>query len=126
MPMLRRVPTWIAVIGLAVVYIASARLGLSMAFVASQVTAVWPPTGIALAAVVLLGRGVVPAIFVGALIANLWTGAPLAVSAGIATGNTLEALSAGWILRRVGFSPSLASLRDVLWLVTVGALASTV
>ncbi len=123
--MLQRVSSLLILVALAAVYVASARLGLSMAFVATQVSAVWPPTGIALAAVLLLGPRVAPAIFVGALVANVWTGAPLTVSAGIAVGNTLEALTGGWILRRAGAATSLASLRDVVLLVTASAILGT-
>lgn len=122
---IRALPTWLTMLALVAVYVAAARLGLSMAFVASQVSPVWPPTGIALAAVVLLGPRVTPAIFLGALLANLATGAPLAVSSGIAVGNTLEALTGAWILRRAGFDPSLAALRDVVVLVAGAAVVGT-
>src|SRR5689334_8786355 len=53
-------------VAIAAVYFAAAKLGLSMAFVAEQVTAVWPPTGIALALVVVLGPAVWPGIALGA------------------------------------------------------------
>src|SRR5207237_9858279 len=58
------------VLALAGVYFAAAKLGLSMAFVADQVTAVGPPTGIAFAAVLLFGARVWPGILVGAFLAN--------------------------------------------------------
>src|SRR5258705_13648903 len=95
---LRALPWWAALTVLALLYVGAAHLGLSMAFVADQVTAVWPPTGIALAAVLLLGPRVAPAIFIGAAVDNLMTGAPLAVSTGIAVGNTCEALLGAWLL----------------------------
>lgn len=110
----------------AVVYFAAALLGLSLAFVAEQVTAVWPPTGIALAAVVLLGPGIWPGIAFGALFANLHADAPPAVAAGIAVGNTLEALVGGWLLRRAGFQPSLERIVDVAALALLAAAGSTV
>src|SRR5262245_6364623 len=90
---------------LALVYLAAAKLGLSMAFVAEQVTAVWPPTGIALAALVLGGYRLWPGITLGAFLANAIAGAPLGAAAGIALGNTLEALVGAWLLRRVRFDP---------------------
>ncbi len=122
---LQSVPLWLTMPALAALYVAAAKLGLSMAFVAEQVTVVWPPVGIALAALVLLGARVAPAIFVGAFVANALTSAPLPVAAGIAVGNTLEALGALWILRRGGVQPELARLRDVVQLVTGAALVST-
>src|SRR5678815_911422 len=92
----------------AAVYVASAKLGLTLAFVAQQVTVVWPPTGIALAAVLLLGFRIWPFIFLGTFIANITTNTPLLTSIGIASGNTLEALTAAWLLQRfVGFDRSL-------------------
>jgi signal transduction histidine kinase len=113
-------------LSLVVVYFLGARLGLSMAFAAEQVTAVWPPTGIALAAVLLFGRRVWPAITVGAFLANLTSGAPAAVALGIAAGNTLEAVIAGWLLQRaLCFSSSLAGIKDVLGLAVFGAGLST-
>jgi len=111
-------------IAIAALYFAAAKLGLAMAFVAPQVTVVWPPTGIALAAVMLLGRRVWPAIWIGALLAN-WTVAPLAVAAGIAAGNTLEATVGARLLQRWRVRPSLDRIRYVLLLLAGGALLST-
>ncbi len=106
-------------------YFVAAVLGLSLAFVAEQVTAVWPPTGIALAAVVLLGPGIWPGIALGALLANLHADAPVAVAAGIAAGNTLEALVGGWLLRRARLQPALERIVDVAALALLAASAST-
>src|SRR5262245_38894682 len=76
---------------LAAVYFGAAKLGLTMALVAEQVTAVWPPTGIALAALLLFGSRAWPGITLGAFLANATVNAPPAAVAGIALGNTLEA-----------------------------------
>ena len=62
--------TPLLVFGVAVVYCATARLGLSLAFQTKQVTAVWPPTGIALAALLMFGFRAWPAIAVGAFVIN--------------------------------------------------------
>jgi integral membrane sensor domain MASE1 len=61
------------VVLLAAVYLGAAKVGLSMAFVAEQVTAVWPPTGIALAALLLFGYRAWPGIALGAFLANAAT-----------------------------------------------------
>ena len=92
--------TIVTLAGLAVVYFAAAKLGLSLAFVNPSATAVWPPTGIALAALLILGARVWPAIFVGAFFANLATAGSVATSIGIATGNTLEGLLASYLVQR--------------------------
>ncbi len=108
------------------VYVVCAKLGLTLAIVAQQVTVVWPPTGIALAAVVLFGYRIWPAIAVGAFIANITTSTPAITSLGIATGNTLEAIAAAYLLKRfVRFQPSLARFRDIFGLISAGAILST-
>ncbi|HJU94110.1 MAG TPA: MASE1 domain-containing protein [Pyrinomonadaceae bacterium] len=84
----------------AIIYFAGAELGLSLASLHSNVTPVWPPTGIAIASLLVLGRQVWPGIFIGALTANLLTDIPVLSSIGIAIGNTLEALVAYWLLQR--------------------------
>jgi PAS domain S-box-containing protein len=114
-----------AMLATAAVYFGAAKLGLSMAFAAPQVTAVWPPTGIALAAVLLVGPRIWPGIALGALLANATANEPLWTACVIATGNTLEALTGAWLLRRVGFRPSLERSFDVLALVVLAALGST-
>jgi signal transduction histidine kinase/integral membrane sensor domain MASE1/CheY-like chemotaxis protein len=121
-----RVPTGLLVPVVAALYFGFARLGLSLAFVAPQVSVVWPPSGIALVAVLLFGRRAAPALSVGAFAANLAVDEPILTAAGIAVGNTLEALVGAELLRRAGFLPSLERVRDVLALLVFGALTSTV
>jgi diguanylate cyclase (GGDEF)-like protein len=90
----------VTLVGLAVAYFVTAKLGLRLAFVNPSATAVWPPTGIALAGFLIFGARVWPAIFAGALLANLTTAGSLATSIGIATGNTLEGLLASYLVER--------------------------
>src|SRR5919106_737130 len=93
---------------LAVSYLAAAKFGFGAAFVAEQVTSVWAPTGIAQAALLLWGRSLWPAVWLGAFAANAGTDAPLWTAAAVATGNTLEAVAAAWLLSRLGgFDPAL-------------------
>ena len=115
-------------IGLAVglAYVIAARLGFQFAFVAEQVTTVWAPTGIALAALLLWGPSLWPAIWFAAFVANVGTQAPLWTAGGIATGNTLEAVAGAWMLRRMpGFDPTLRRLPDAVAFIVVGAVTST-
>jgi integral membrane sensor domain MASE1 len=79
---------------------------LALAFANSSVTAIWPPTGVALAALVLRGYRAWPGVAVDALVANLTTAAPVASAPGIMAGNTLEALVGARLLSRVLFRPS--------------------
>jgi diguanylate cyclase (GGDEF)-like protein/PAS domain S-box-containing protein len=107
------------------VYFAAGRGGLALAYAHGQVTAVWPPTGIALTAVFLWGYRVWPGLMLGAFLANLSTGAPLLGDLGIAVGNTTEALVGAALLRRSGFRPSLERVRDVVALAVLAAGLST-
>ena len=109
------------VAGVALLYVVCAKLGLALSFRAAQVTAVWPPTGFALAAILLFGRRAAAGVLLGAFLANATASEPLWVAAGIAVGNTLEAWAGAMLLRRVRFDARLAHVRDVI--VLLGALA---
>ena len=119
-------PWYPAKIGaVAAVYFGAAKLGLLAAVAQKVVSSAWPPTGVALAALLLFGIRLWPGIALGAFLLNWTSGVPPAGAAGIALGNTLEAVTAVLLLRRVAdFRPSLPALRDVLALVTLAALAS--
>src|SRR4051812_18603049 len=109
---LRSFASLAGILALAAVYFGAAKLGLALAYVAEQVTVVWPPTGMALAAVLLFGYRVWPGIALGAFLANATTHEPPLVAVGIAAGNTLEALAGAWLLNRVvGFRVSLGRLK---------------
>ncbi|HEU5393934.1 MAG TPA: MASE1 domain-containing protein, partial [Candidatus Methylomirabilis sp.] len=111
---------------LATVYFGAATLGLSLAVTHPNVSLVWPPTGIALAALLLFGYRLWPGIAVGAFLANAYTAVSLPTAAGIALGNTLEAVAGAYLLRRVvGFRNSLGRLKDVLGLAVLAAVLST-
>src|SRR6266550_4546969 len=113
-------------VAVAVVYVVAARAGLQLDAVSGFATLVWPPTGIALATLLLGGYRLWPGIFVGALIANVWTGAPIVVALGIATGNTLEALLGSYALKRLpGFRLSLDRVMDAVALIVLAAGLST-
>lgn len=111
---------------LAGIYFAAAKLGLSLASVHTNVSPVWPPTGIALAAVLVLGYRMWPGIFLGAFLANFLTPVPIASAGVIAVGNTLEALIAAYALNAVGFRKSLSQARDVLKFVIAATFCTMV
>ncbi len=108
----------------AATYWIAARLSLTLALVHGQVTPIWPPTGIALVAILVLGRSVWPAIFAGALAVNLPIGPSPLGAAVIATGNTIAPIVAAELLTRVGFRVELDRLRDAVAIIGLGALAS--
>jgi integral membrane sensor domain MASE1 len=87
---------------IAAIYFFTARIGLGFfEAVNGFASLVWPPSGIALAAVLLMGYWIAPGIFLGAFLANLTTGATFFGALGIALGNTLEAVVAAYLLRRM-------------------------
>jgi signal transduction histidine kinase len=117
----------VRVAAVAVVYAVAAKFGLSLAFETQQVTAVWPPTGIALAALLVFGWRLWPGIFAGAVVANITSSEAAVTAVGIAIGNTAAALI-GWyaLCRIVAFDEALRRVRDVAALVVVAALTPLV
>src|SRR5712692_11731762 len=85
---------------LAAVYFVAGKLGLRLAFVNASATPVWPCTGIAVAAFLVLGYRVWPAILAGALLVNLTTAGSVATSVAIAVGNTLEGVVGCYLISR--------------------------
>src|SRR6184192_931863 len=81
-------------------YFIAGKFGLLLASLHASASPVWPPAGIALAALLLLGYRAWPAIFVGAFLVNVTTAGNFATSFAIATGNTLEALAGAWLVNR--------------------------
>ncbi|HUC87313.1 MAG TPA: MASE1 domain-containing protein [Candidatus Saccharimonadales bacterium] len=114
------------ILALAALYLGAAKLGLTLAFTVKQITTVWPPTGLALVALFLYGYKLWPGVLLGAFVANLLTAEPAGVAFGIAIGNTLEAVVGVWLLSRVvRLQPALNRVKDVVGLVILAALVST-
>ncbi|HZO66279.1 MAG TPA: SpoIIE family protein phosphatase [Kribbellaceae bacterium] len=113
-----------AIVLVGAAYYLGARLGLNLSLVEHNVTPLWPPTGIALAAFLLLGRSMWPGVALAALAVNLpISNGPLPALV-TAVGNTVAPLVAAIILERVGFRRQLDRQRDALAIVFLGALAS--
>jgi len=89
-----------ALIAVFLAYFILAKLGLALASINPSASPIWPPTGLALAAVLLGGMRLWPAIFAGAFAANLTTAGTIETSALIALGNTLEAVVGGFLIVR--------------------------
>jgi len=113
-------------LALAAVYALAVRLGLAFNPEAGFATPVWPPAGIALAVVLLLGNRLLPGVFPGACTAALLARAPLLVTLGIAVGGTCQVLAAATLLRRVPtFSITLERVTSVVALIVGAAVACT-
>jgi len=92
---------------LASTYVVTAKVGLLMDAVSGFATTVWPPTGISLAALYLIGFRLWPGVALGAFVVNVTAGAPPLTALGMAAGNTLEAILGAWLLRRYAGSRGL-------------------
>ncbi len=119
-----RTATWFLLIAGA--YFGAAKLGMSLSVAEGVITAVWAPSGIALAALLILGVRYWPAVTVAAFAANATAEAGVAAAVGISVGNTLTAVVGALLVSRIGFTPALDRVRSVLALVVGGALVSTV
>ncbi|WP_326593414.1 MASE1 domain-containing protein [Streptomyces sp. NBC_01294] len=115
--------TSLRILAVAAVYYGAAQVGLLHQLVRDQVTPLWPPTGVALAALLMMGLRVWPGIALGAFLVNVVLGPSLIAVLAITAGNTLAPVCACLMLRRAGFRNELDRLRDVLALVFLGALA---
>ena len=105
------------VLALAAAYAVLGKLGLQLGAVSGFATLVWPPTGVALAALVVGGLRLWPGVVLGAVVVNLWTGAPALVAVGIGVGNCSEAVLGAFLLQQFGgVDPSLRRLRGVIGL----------
>ncbi len=85
---------------LTLVYFIAGKFGLMLASLHASASPVWPPAGIALAALIVLGYRAWPAIFVGAFLVNVTTAGNVATSLVVASGNTLEAVCGAWLVNR--------------------------
>jgi len=115
--------TVLLIVGVAAAYYFAARIGLLLQLVRGQVTPLWPPTGVALVCLLLLGGRIWPGIWLGALLVNAPIGPSPPTVLAIATGNTLAPLFAYWLLRSARFRTEINKLRDVLLLISLGAMA---
>src|SRR5262249_11984146 len=108
-------------------YVVAGKLGLSLASVHPSASAVWPPTGIALGALLTLGYRVWPAIFAGAFVVNATTMGSMATTFGIATGNTLEGLLGAYLVNRyANGARAFNHSQDVFKFAGFAALLSTI
>jgi signal transduction histidine kinase/integral membrane sensor domain MASE1 len=121
------VPQAARLVVLALAYFSAAKASLVFAIPPGYATAVWLPSGIAVAAVVLWGARCWPGLWLGAALANFTINLSVPAALGIATGNTLEALCAGWLV--AGLLDRDAALRSpeaVFQFAAVAALCSVI
>ncbi len=111
---------------LAAAYYAAAKLGLRLAYLHGSVTALWPPVGVGIAALVLYGPRLWPGIVIGDLLAADYS-SPIGTVLGQTVGNTLEVVVAAIILRRlIGGRTGLERVGDVFALVAAAAVGTLI
>jgi signal transduction histidine kinase len=107
-------------------YYGAGRAGLHLAYLHGTVTALWPPVGVGIAALVILGAGVWPGIVVGDLLLADFS-SPWGTIAGQTVGNTLEVVVAAVLFRRLTQKRiALERVWDVLALVACAALGTLI
>ncbi|HEX4652871.1 MAG TPA: MASE1 domain-containing protein [Candidatus Udaeobacter sp.] len=111
---------------LAIIYFVAGKFGLMLASLHASASPVWPPTGIALAAALLFGYRVWPAIFVGAFLVNVTTAGDVATSFAIAAGNTLEALAGAWLVNRFAGGKNFCDRPQGIFRFALAAAISTI
>jgi signal transduction histidine kinase len=112
--------------GLVIIYVIAGKFGLQLTALHPSASPVWPPTGISLAAFLLLGYWVWPAIFLGAFVVNMTTAGSIATSLGIAAGNTLEGLLGAVLVNRFANGRmAFAKQRDTFAFVLLAAILGT-
>jgi PAS domain S-box-containing protein len=107
-----------------VLYLSAGKLGLSVPFTNGNVSPVFPAAGVALAAILLWGSEVWPAIALAAFLVNFWSPVPMWSAFGIAAGNTASAVFGGYLVRRfTRFRLSFSSVRDVAGLIAAAVVS---
>ncbi|HJU06431.1 MAG TPA: CHASE domain-containing protein [Nitrospiraceae bacterium] len=136
-PTRSHIPYGFLVLLLAAAYCATGKLGLSLAIPPGYATAVWPPSGLALAATLVFGYKVWPGVWLGSFAVNVWISTEAASSdswlvvtalaACIGVGASLQAVTGAWLVRRfVGFPTLLDTERDVIQFLVLGGPVSSV
>src|SRR5688572_694801 len=122
----RSTSAWLRPIVLIAAYFVAGKLGLLLAFLHVSASPVWPPTGMALATLLLFGIRFWPTVFVGAFLVNITTAGSVGTSLGIATGNTLESvLGAALVTRFANGRHAFDNAKDIFRFALLAGLLST-
>jgi PAS domain S-box-containing protein len=131
----KHVSTLVLISGIAAAYGATGRLALLLAIPPGYATAIWPPAGLAFAAILLCGARVWPGIVLGSFLVNVWTAfdpttlvsllTSLALPTSLGLGTALQALVGVWLVRHVvGFPTALDQGRHVAVCLALGGPVS--
>jgi PAS domain S-box-containing protein len=111
----RKLTTFTRVVVLIALYFIGGLVGKETTFLSGSVTLVWPPAGIALAAILLFGYRFWPGVALGAVLFSFMNGMPLGFfTLGTAIGNTMGAVVCAFLLKKIiSFDNAIGSIRDV-------------
>jgi signal transduction histidine kinase/ActR/RegA family two-component response regulator len=122
-----RVRSAVLLVGITAVYFVAGKVGLDFfGLLNPSASAVWPPTGVAIASLLLYGYRAAGAVFVGAFLVNYATAGGVLTSLGIAAGNTLEGVAAAYLVTRfAGGAAAFEHARDLAKYAALAAVLST-
>src|SRR4051812_46973047 len=124
---LKRLPAPALAALFAILYFGCAKLSLMLAVAPGYATAVWPPSGLAVAAALLFGNRIWPGIWIGAAAANFTIGSSLVAAVAVGSGNSLEALAAAAMIRRYMEVPfRFERGEDVIVFITAATLSALI
>ncbi len=112
-------------------YFGIAHLSLTLATLNKTVSPVWPATGVAIGLIIIFGMRFLPAVFLGAFVANYFTKIPIPCLFAIAGGNTLEIFTASVLVKNLSarkdkFGPFITTFSVFIGSVAGGAISATV
>ena len=122
----RRLRTLLTLAGVTLAYFVAGRIGLAVAFVNQSASAVWPASGVAVTATVLMGPMALPAVAIGAFLVNFTTSGHVLASVFIALGNTLECIAATALIRGSGRRVAFDRAADILRFAVSALIAATI
>src|SRR5881275_1434718 len=122
----RKFRTLSAIGVLTLIYFVVGYFSLKLAFVNPSASPVWPPAGIALAALLVFGYRLWPAIFVGAFLVNVTHAGNVFTSLVIASGNSLEALCGAWLVNRFAGGTTVFDRPQGVFKFALAAVVSTI
>jgi PAS domain S-box-containing protein len=111
----RKLTTFTRVVILVALYFIGGLVGKETAFLSGSLALVWPPAGIALAAILLFGYRFWPGVALGAVLFSFMNGMPLGFfTFGTAVGNTMGAIVCAFLLKRIiSFNNAMERMSDV-------------
>src|SRR5712672_1349050 len=123
----QRLTTFTRMVMLIALYFLGGRVGKESSFLSGSVALVWPPAGIALAAILLFGNRFWPGVALGAVLFSFMNGTPLGFfTLGTAIGNTMGAIVCAFLLKKfIAFDNAMERTRDVTGYICLACFLGT-